>query len=26
VMLVNNKTMLSFMTPEKIDGWIRELK
>jgi NADH-quinone oxidoreductase subunit E len=26
VMLVNNKTMLSFMTPDKIDGWIRELK
>jgi len=26
VMLVNNKTMLSFMSPEKIDGWIRELK
>jgi len=26
VMLVNNKTMLSFMTPEKLDGWIRELK
>ena len=26
VVLVNNKTMLSFMTPEKIDGWIRELK
>jgi len=26
VMLVNNKTMLSLMTPEKIDGWIRELK
>jgi NADH-quinone oxidoreductase subunit E len=26
VMLVNNKSMLSFMSPEKIDGWIRELK
>jgi NADH-quinone oxidoreductase subunit E len=26
VMLVNNKTMLSQMTPEKLDGWIRELK
>jgi NADH-quinone oxidoreductase subunit E len=26
VMLVNNKTMLSFMTPEKIDGWLWELK
>jgi NADH-quinone oxidoreductase subunit E len=26
VMLVNNKTMLSLMTPEKLDGWLRELK
>ena len=26
VMLVNNKTMLSLMTPDKIDGWVRELK
>jgi NADH-quinone oxidoreductase subunit E len=26
VMLVNNKTMLSFMTAEKIDGWLRDLK
>jgi NADH-quinone oxidoreductase subunit E len=26
VMLVNNKTMLSFMTPEKLDAWIRDLK
>jgi NADH-quinone oxidoreductase subunit E len=26
VMLVNNKTLLSFMTPEKLDAWIRELK
>ncbi|HKW36674.1 MAG TPA: NADH-quinone oxidoreductase subunit NuoE [Burkholderiales bacterium] len=26
VMLLNNKTMLSFMTPEKLDGWLRELK
>jgi len=26
VMLVNNKTMLSFMTPEKLDGWLWELK
>jgi NADH-quinone oxidoreductase subunit E len=26
VMLVNNKAMLSFMTPEKIDGWLWELK
>ena len=24
VMLVNNKTMLSFMTPDKIDQWIAE--
>jgi NADH-quinone oxidoreductase subunit E len=24
VMLVNNKTMLSFMTPDKIDKWIAE--
>jgi len=24
VMLVNNKTMLSFMTPDKIDEWIAE--
>ena len=24
VMLVNNKTMLSFMTPDKIDRWIAE--
>jgi len=26
VMLVNNKTMLSFMTPEKIDRWLAEQK
>jgi NADH-quinone oxidoreductase subunit E len=26
VVLVNNKTMLSFMTPEKIDKWISEAK
>ena len=26
VMLLNNKKMLSFMTPEKIDKWIAELK
>jgi len=26
VMLVNNKTMLSFMTPDKLDGWIKDLK
>ena len=26
VMLDNNKTMLSFMTPEKIDRWLGELK
>jgi NADH-quinone oxidoreductase subunit E len=26
VMLVNNKSMLSFMSPDKIDAWIRELK
>ena len=26
VMLVNNKKMLSFMTPEKIDKWIAEQK
>jgi len=26
VMLCNNKTMLSFMTPEKLDSWLRELK
>jgi NADH-quinone oxidoreductase subunit E len=26
VMLVNNKKMLSFMTPEKIDKWIAEAK
>ena len=26
VMLVNNKKMLSFMTPEKIDRWLGELK
>jgi len=26
VMLLNNKTMLSFMTPDKIDGWMRDLK
>jgi NADH-quinone oxidoreductase subunit E len=26
VMLVNNKKMLSFMTPEKIDEWIAEAK
>jgi NADH-quinone oxidoreductase subunit E len=26
VMLLNNKTMLSFMTPEKIDKWIAEAK
>ena len=26
VMLVNNKRMLSFMTPEKIDGFLGELK
>ena len=26
VMLLNNKTMLSFMTPEKIDKWISEAK
>jgi NADH-quinone oxidoreductase subunit E len=26
VMLVNNKKMVSFMTPEKIDRWLAELK
>ena len=26
VMLLNNKTMLSFMTPDKIDKWISEAK
>jgi NADH-quinone oxidoreductase subunit E len=26
VLLVNNKTMVSFMTPEKLDKWIAELK
>jgi len=26
VMLVNNKKMLSFMTPERIDKWIAEAK
>ncbi|HUL92648.1 MAG TPA: NADH-quinone oxidoreductase subunit NuoE [Burkholderiales bacterium] len=26
VMLCNNKTMLSFMTPEKLDSWLRDLK
>jgi len=26
VMLVNNKTMLSQMTPEKLDGWMKDLK
>lgn len=26
VMLVNNKKMLSFMTPEKIDQWLSEAK
>jgi len=26
VMLVNNKKMLSFMTPEKIDRWLAEAK
>jgi NADH-quinone oxidoreductase subunit E len=26
VMLVNNKKMVSFMTPEKIDQWLAELK
>ncbi|HEY6720116.1 MAG TPA: NADH-quinone oxidoreductase subunit NuoE [Burkholderiales bacterium] len=26
VMLLNNKTMLSFMTPDKIDKWISEVK
>src|SRR5258706_13249016 len=26
VMLVNNKKMLSFMTPDKIDKWISEAK
>ncbi len=26
VMLFNNKTMLSFMTPEKLDAWLRDLK
>jgi len=26
VMLVNNKKMLSFMTPEKIDQWLKEQK
>ena len=26
VMLHNNKSMLSFMTPEKIDRWLEELK
>jgi NADH-quinone oxidoreductase subunit E len=26
VMLCNNKTMLSFMTPEKLDAWLRDLK
>jgi NADH-quinone oxidoreductase subunit E len=26
VMLVNNKKMLSFMTPEKIDQWLAEQK
>ena len=26
VMLVNNKKMLSFMTPDKIDEWISEVK
>ena len=26
VMLVNNKKMLSFMTPEKIDRWLAETK
>ena len=26
VMLLNNKTMLSFMTPEKIDQWLAETK
>jgi len=26
VMLLNNKTMLSFMTPEKIDRWLAEAK
>jgi hypothetical protein len=26
VMLFNNKTMLSYMTPEKLDAWLRDLK
>jgi NADH-quinone oxidoreductase subunit E len=26
VMLCNNKTMLSSMTPEKLDAWLRDLK
>jgi len=26
VLLVNNKTMVSFMTPDKLDKWIAELK
>lgn len=26
VMLCNNKTMLSFMTPDKLDTWLRDLK
>jgi NADH-quinone oxidoreductase subunit E len=26
VMLFNNKTMLSCMTPEKLDAWLRDLK
>ena len=26
VMLFNNKTMLSFMTPDKLDTWLRDLK
>jgi len=26
VMLLNNKKMLSFMTPDKIDKWIAEAK
>lgn len=26
VMLLNNKTMLSCMTPEKLDAWLRDLK
>jgi NADH-quinone oxidoreductase subunit E len=26
VLLVNNKTMMSFMRPEKLDGWMKDLK